>query len=349
MVRLNEQIKIGKLGINYVTNVVDESNCNFHEMLQENDVGIDGQIELFTEEGIPTGRIISAQVKTGKSYYDLEKQECIIPVNGHAEYWLNFQLPVIGIVCILNDEYRKVILAYWVDIKAALLKREECSVIRFKMCKHNEFSKDKFRKYFYYLINHDLPILNFNEAKVLFAGNEEDRKLAIDELQINHANHVESWKLLFDLYEKNSGKLDESMFFDAVSYVFSHPDKWRVKGKYEFSIESSEYVTAKISEFLEKDIIRAIRNIDQHFFDRGTIGQTIEIIISNISEADKKLLNIIMDKNIGDDIRFDAEMILAFQYQEVYLNHIEEIRKMNSEITGLIYETINKFGCFELY
>lgn len=59
MVKLNEQIKVGKNGINYVTTVVDESKCNFHPTLQENDIGIDGQMELFLENGMPTGQMIS--------------------------------------------------------------------------------------------------------------------------------------------------------------------------------------------------------------------------------------------------------------------------------------------------
>ena len=54
--------------------------CNFHLIDQENDVGIDGQIELFDEKRLSTGKIISAQIKTSKSFYDLKKKKCYIPV-----------------------------------------------------------------------------------------------------------------------------------------------------------------------------------------------------------------------------------------------------------------------------
>ena len=49
MAYLNEDIKLGKKGVNYVTMIVDECMCSFHKIEQENDVGIDGQIELFDE------------------------------------------------------------------------------------------------------------------------------------------------------------------------------------------------------------------------------------------------------------------------------------------------------------
>lgn len=77
MIKNNETIKLGKKGVNYVTTVVDECNCNFNPIFQENDIGIDGQIELFSKERIPTGNLIAVQIKTGKSYYDLKNVNAI--------------------------------------------------------------------------------------------------------------------------------------------------------------------------------------------------------------------------------------------------------------------------------
>lgn len=88
VVYLSEDIKFGKKGVNYITTIVDECMCNFHSIDQENDVGIDGQIELFDENQLPTDKLISVQIKTGKSYYDLNKSECYIPVGTHYEYWI---------------------------------------------------------------------------------------------------------------------------------------------------------------------------------------------------------------------------------------------------------------------
>ena len=63
MAVLSENIKLGKKGMNYITTVVDDCMCSFHSIIQENDIGIDGQIELFDENKIPTGKLISLQIK----------------------------------------------------------------------------------------------------------------------------------------------------------------------------------------------------------------------------------------------------------------------------------------------
>ena len=58
--------------------------CNFHSIDQENDVGMDGQIELFDENRLPIGKLICVQIKTGKSYYDLNKSECYASIIADA-------------------------------------------------------------------------------------------------------------------------------------------------------------------------------------------------------------------------------------------------------------------------
>lgn len=73
--------------------------CNINTNNRENDIGIDGQIELFDERRLSIGKIINVQIKTGRSYYDLDKFECYIPVGAYREYRLKNEMPVIGIVC----------------------------------------------------------------------------------------------------------------------------------------------------------------------------------------------------------------------------------------------------------
>ena len=114
MVKYNEKIKKGKLGVNYVTDVVDRCECYFNKIEQENDIGIDGIIE-FTQNGMPTGKCIAVQIKTGNSFIT-KKKECIIPIGSHYEYWKNYCMPVYGIVYSLDDN-----IAYWVDVKQYLM------------------------------------------------------------------------------------------------------------------------------------------------------------------------------------------------------------------------------------
>ena len=212
MIKNNETIKLGKKGVNYVTTVVDECNCNFNPIFQENDIGIDGQIELFSKERIPTGNLIAVQIKTGKSYYDLKKCECNLPIDSHREYWKMLKMPVIGIICIIDEINESIKTAYWVDIKKYLIKNPNAKSIKFKMSMHNEFSKTKFTDYFSYIVCDKLPKVSFQKAKILLNGDTLDRKLALDILQVYYSNEVQTWEKIFYLYEKRMLALNIQSF-----------------------------------------------------------------------------------------------------------------------------------------
>ena len=108
-----------KTGINYVRNIIESKNCIFNEIHQENDVGIDAIVELVKEES-PTGNCLALQVKSGLSYFDSNKNECLIPIKAHLEYWENYALHVFGIVYVPTHEK-----AYWVDIKKYINKNKK--------------------------------------------------------------------------------------------------------------------------------------------------------------------------------------------------------------------------------
>ena len=349
VVYLNEDIKLGKKGVNYVTTVVDECMCSFHKIEQENDIGIDGQIELFDEGHFPIGKLISVQVKTGRSYYDLDKAECYIPIGAHREYWMKIEMPVIGIVCVMDEKYESVKTAFWVDIKEHLLLKPTASTIKFNMSIHNELSKEKFRKYFYCLVCKKTPIVEFDEALLLLDGSAMDKVLAMDMLLTFFSQEVKTWEIAFGLYDKSDKVVDYSSFMEAISYVYYHPDHWLTKGRHEFSEESKKYVQQKVKMFSEEDIINVLSIIEEHYFDRGSLGQTAEIIIKNVSDSESKLLHIILNSEIDDDMRYDAEVILAHQNKEYYMQNIKEITCMDSECTELIVKYINDFGYFDLY
>lgn len=346
MANLNQKINLGKRGTDYITMVVDTCMCTYNQIIQENDIGMDGQIELFDETGRPTGRIIGVQIKTGESYYDLNKLECSIPVDSHYDYWMNVEVPLIGIVCIM--ESASVSTAYWVDIKEYLSKNPNATKIKFNMLKTNEFSIETFRKYFYCLINKCIPQIGIDEALYLIEGNDEDRTIGTSILQAIHTDKVESWKAIFDMYDK-SEIIDYSELFYNFSRMYGNPDCWKRKGMYEFSEQSRKFVDAKIKTFAKNDIIKLLSVVEMHYFDRGTMGQAIETIIKNIENSSVKLLDIVLDNSIDVDIRYDAENILAYQDKEFYIKNITKIKKMNVELTELIVEFMEKFGEYDIY
>ena len=89
--------------------------------------------------------------------------------------------------------------------------------------------------------------------------------------------------------------------------------------------------------------------IKNNFIDRGTIGQSIEILIQNIDNSNQKLLEIILSKDVSENIRTCAELILAYHDSLFYSNNIKKIKPVNSEYTSMILNFIKDFGEFDLY
>jgi predicted RNA-binding Zn-ribbon protein involved in translation (DUF1610 family) len=79
---------------------------------QEVDYGIDAIIEVVID-GLPTGKMIAAQIKSGPSYFK-EANEIAITFRGklaHLDYWLNHDLPVIVVLYDPKDR-----VAYWQSV-----------------------------------------------------------------------------------------------------------------------------------------------------------------------------------------------------------------------------------------
>lgn len=348
MVVQNRKIKLGKNGVNYVTQVVDDNNCNFNSIIQENDVGIDGYIEIFDECDAPTGEMLFVQIKTGKSYYNVEKGICSIPVGSHREYWLSIKNKVFGIVCVLDAQEKHIISAYWVDIKRALKQDKTCTQINFSMNRINEFTEESFRKYFLTLTQGKIPEVSYEEAKRLLEGTNKDKEIGTQILCVKYARVRESWELLFAEYHRYREDFDLYFFINAISHAFSHPDHMYVKNCYEFSDESCKYVNEIVNNFTEKDMVYMLEFVDDTGIDRGTIGQSVEIIFEHIKQEKEKLVNII-NANHSYYVAQNAEVILAYHFPQFYLEVIDIIETADSQCTEALVEQIKQNGCIYLY
>jgi len=88
----------GKSGVSFVESVVAKQGSIFRTVHEEDDLGIDGFIELVRAEA-SSGRLIAVQIKSGDSYLAQDGSEFVIPVDErHLDYWLGYMVPVI-LVC----------------------------------------------------------------------------------------------------------------------------------------------------------------------------------------------------------------------------------------------------------
>ena len=145
MAKYPKSRSVSKEGINFVRIIVERSNSIFNEVHNESDIGIDAHVEFIKDES-PTNRMIALQIKSGKSYYNRKKNQCIIPVGKHFDYWVNYPLPVYGIVYLVSQK-----CGYWVNVKKYLGSEYEkhkvlASTIKFAANSSNLFDVDGLNK-----------------------------------------------------------------------------------------------------------------------------------------------------------------------------------------------------------
>ncbi|MBU5593089.1 DUF4365 domain-containing protein [Clostridium sp. MSJ-4] len=347
MIKYNDKIKKGKLGVNYVTDIVDRCDCYFNKIEQENDMGIDAIIE-FTENRIPIGKCIAVQIKTGESYVNRRKNECIIPIENHYEYWKNYCMPVYGIVYILNDN-----VAYWVDIKQYLnenrinIESGKLNIIKFKIKSINKFDMESFNKYFKCDVKNTLPEISYEEASnLLETENIDEIYIGVNSLAKRYAYKKETWDKLIDVFRKTTDYdlISEIIFY--LSYIPGHGDLW---GQLNFSKETREYARDIINKLNINEVIKILNVIDENGIERGTIGQCVEAIIASIDNSDKLLKEIIKNEDLEEETINSAITIFAYNYPEEFNLAISKNEIKRNWYVELIMESFEEYGGFDLY
>lgn len=111
--KYSDEQQHGDRGVRIINEVFsDRFNWVFREQ-DKNDFGIDGIVEIITDEGRATGRLLALQIKCGYSFFE-EFNEAGFVYRGdrkHINYWINHSLPVI--LTISNPDTKK---SYWVEV-----------------------------------------------------------------------------------------------------------------------------------------------------------------------------------------------------------------------------------------
>lgn len=306
MINYPKKKSIAKKGVNYVRQIFEDNNFIFHELHQENEIGIDAIVEIITNEK-PMGELIALQIKSGNSYFNEKSNCCIIPIKKHYEYWKNFSLPLFGIVYIPSK--RK---AYWADIKNALQDLEEnIKSIKYVISSLNEFSESDFLKIFVPYITKQIPILTFEECIRLFnSKKDEEEYVGTLILFKKFGDKKETWDLFIDYFKKSNLNQISPKLIYYLSYVPGHQDLfWNNET---LTNDSLAYAKSLIGHFGEKEVIKLLNFIDENFIDRGSIGECVEAIISIIPNYKQILSSISEDINNEGDIRKCAKSLLIY-------------------------------------
>jgi hypothetical protein len=91
----------GEAGVALVSRAVSQLGWIFRRNHNEHDFGIDGYIDLVTDSGSVTGRMLAVQIKCGPSYLSHENRFgfTYYGERKHFNYLLNHPVPVLLIIC----------------------------------------------------------------------------------------------------------------------------------------------------------------------------------------------------------------------------------------------------------
>jgi Domain of unknown function (DUF4365) len=295
-----------KIGLNHVRTIVENAGCVFIKIDQEDDLGIDGIIELLVD-GKSVHKSFAVQIKTGASYFDADRKECIFPVGRHREYWLRHPLPVLGIIFvpILHT-------AFWFDLKRALRMADSYSTLRLSISRHHIFDQKSFLNIFIPLQTRNKVSLTFRELmRYIGSGVTAEREFGFDQSFKCFPKKRKMWSILIShLREDEFCNLAQHLPF-YLAHVPWHGDLGADgSGPVEGTLK--EELLRKFASFGRSEILKLLQFIDrEEGIARGTMGQCVEAVISAIDQFPSKLQAIVEDRKIDLELREFAVLIHA--------------------------------------
>lgn len=332
-----------KKGVNFVRTITEDSECFFHKIEQENDLGIDAIIEFLKNE-TPLNKSIAIQIKSGPSYYNSKKMECIIPIDSHRDYWQNYPLPVYGIVYVPDLK-----LGYWIDIKHYLENNKDSIAIRFSGNRANQFDFDNFNNVFIPRLTNKTPEISFNVALQLFDSTDiNEFTLGSIVLFRRFVNEKETWERIVDYITNPANQKIPYHLIYYLAHIPWHPDIFYT-GK-PINKEIKKNVLNRIKSFDSNIVNRLLNQIDEEDdIARGTIGQSIEAIISKVDGKKDIIENNIIDRDLNIHIRHLSAILYGYYYEKQSLKFLNQINDEDLWIIPQIIEIINENEWLPLY
>jgi hypothetical protein len=340
MPKLKKTSITAKKGINFLKGIVEDNGSIFHKIEQENDFGIDCIIEFFKDEE-PVNVSIAFQIKSGSSYINNDNLTATIPVDDHFEYWTKYSLPVYGLVYDMDKRD-----GYWVNIKEYLKKNPTQKNIVFNINRSNTLTESDYDYLFFPLMTGKTPKLSLTDSVSFFQSKYlEEHYIGMSSLFKNYINKKETWdNFIGFIRNKPSEYISEQLIY-YVAHIPWHGDIFYVGENIHPTI--SYYAKSLISEFNEAITVKLLSLINEDVgIIRGSLGESVEAIISCINNKQEVLKSIISETKYTEMIRSLASVILIY-YDK---NEIVFLRKYKDlDVTNLIIEFVDKFGEFELY
>lgn len=323
---------MAKRGVNFVRNIIESSNSIFHEVHQENDYGNDAFVELVDEEDVK-GVTVALQIKSGKSF--CTNKSCSIPASKkHFEYWMAHSLPVIGIVYDPDED-----AAYWTNIKYHINSDNDVInygpyTITFNKTEFSSFTPQNFEKIFRPIHLGQKISLSIEESiKFSESSDYTEHCLGLSSLVRCHAQSEKAWEKILDIFKRRDvNELDPGILY-YLAHIPGHPDIFWHSGQ-NIPAGFRSNLRSSIASMSESDVVKILNLLDEDdCFERGSLGQSAESLISLIHEKELKLLAIIENKEIMTHTRDSAVILYAYYLQEKAIGMLKQLWEKYPELS----------------
>lgn len=313
-----------KRGVNHVRITVENAGSLFLKIEEENDLGIDALIE-FIQNGTPLNHQIAVQIKSGQSYYDSDSKECLFPIGNHREYWSKHRLPVYGIVYVPSLD-----TAHWVDIKHYLKSHPQASTVRFPTSEANRFDESSFIRIILSGVARQVPTLSLGEAIGLArSSNLDEIYLGVVVLFRRYPNVLQVWdELLRCFRDQPRDQIPDHLIY-FLAHVPGHGDIF-YHGE-QLNPATQRYATQLLAGLSYADVIKLLSFIDpESSISRGSLGQSVEAIISSLPTVGLLLRQSVADGGLDMFMRECAAMILAMNERMEAVSVLSELAAAGS-------------------
>jgi len=301
-------------GVAFVEKRVAEAGSIFREYSQDTDLGIDGQIEFIDNE-VATGDLVAIQIKAGSSYlkHDINGDYFQVKVTRKdLAYWNSLPIPVIIVTYDPETEQSS-----WIDVLEYIRSNPDILKHDFVTLKlpvnTNQFDAHSLVSNVRSLCTkYRVEAGQLYFAELFASHNIEDKYRGFWGLR-SHRDYLFS-KLSCFMLMQHMFHLDDDLraaVTDTISRFLPHPEVGLIPPK-----EIREYVESKLRDFEIQDVAKLLETAwldEDNLMQRGSLGQSVGVIITAIPRYEQHLIELIMDSKQSYEVRF-AAIILADEF-----------------------------------
>lgn len=281
-----------RAGVNFVRTLVESQRSIFHEIEGRNDYGNDAIIQLVRPDGEVLPVYVMAQIKSGKSY--VTAQTCALEADReHFRFWADHTTRVAGIVYDPAEN-----AAYWVDIGQYLAEHPERVeagpfTIRFAKDDTTRFDSRSFSKTFFAWAAQQPSFRLDRAVESLHSQAPEAHALGVYVLTTAFGCSAAAWDALFYAFEHRVPL--SSGLVHAISMLGNHPDIFWRPGMIVYDQPLRSRLRKRLRDLSYDIVRRLVETIDEDGIERGTTGQSVEVVLHEHAAVGPHLLRVLRE------------------------------------------------------